>query len=260
MRSTTGMPDESPSNALVDGGSLDYGTQTALPDFQKVKVLSDESYFGDTLMQKTDLLNEIVNDLAKNLPEELRGAVPTPAQAAKLFDDAYVSQQTKEILALTGIPQEMLDEAAGSPQGKALAQTLLRMAHAGQEEVIEPKGELIKRRGTYRLDLILERLVNEGFSAKPDVLEKLVTRLVPNSQDRSELVERMALFLQTARNIARAGARSNPSVTSDERGFIGLLMADHDRGIRPVDPNALPISGTMVACAPADSLRWLFGS
>ena len=49
--------------------------------------------------------------------------------------------------------------------------------------------------------------------------------------------------MPTARNMARAGARPGPSVTSWERGFIGLVMAHSLNADGPLQGSRIPRRG-----------------
>ncbi len=148
----------SPSNFMMNGGFIDYGTQTALPDFQRLLLLKDDGPNGDSSIPKRDLLNEIVDDFAQKLPVSLRGAVPSRERVSELFDEAYGNHLGFEMLRLTGAPEELLKVVQKTLAGKALIAEMLKVASEGQPEVIEPKGETLVRRGKYDLGAILTTL------------------------------------------------------------------------------------------------------
>lgn len=192
----------SPSNFLMDGGSIDYGTQTAIPDFQKVKVLSDESYFGDTMMQKTDLLHEIIDDLAKTLPPSLRKAVPSREESDRLFDEAYFPHLRSEMLRLTGAPPELVSKMKNDPAANELAEELLKIARAGHDEVIEPKGQTLQFRGTYDLGAILNLLASHDKKSKRG-LSAALKPLIPKIEVRRSLIAHFSDFYTSLQTQAR---------------------------------------------------------
>lgn len=126
----------SESNIELSGRYLDYGTETALPAHGKLKVLDFADPAGSTREFKKLLVLEVARGIRERLPAEVRSAFPANKTLLERFDESYRDERRREFVYLTGVPAPVAPAIERSPQARALAATLDKVATDGARTVI----------------------------------------------------------------------------------------------------------------------------
>jgi len=155
----------SPSNIEMSGRFIDYGTETSLPGYIQFKTLDDDAPFGDTSIFERDLIHPFVAELRALLPQKDAALLPTDVELSKLLNDSYRTDVHREMLRLTGVPDDFLTDLARSPSGSSLGEMLFKLSKVGNEKVIPNKiGVPFRNSGKYDLAKLLAAL-SKGDSA-----------------------------------------------------------------------------------------------
>ncbi|KYG67066.1 hypothetical protein AZI86_08620 [Bdellovibrio bacteriovorus] len=182
----------SPSNAGMDGRALDFGTYQALDGYQKIRVIHDDGFNGETKVYKTDLLKDMRDSLVKTLPPELARAMPSEQEWFERFDQTFERTQLLEMLRLAGSFNETTSALLNTHEGLQLAKLVKSMAEAGNEKEIEKWklpgfAEDYFKQGTYSLEKVMTALAELNLSAPADTAKLMA--LVPDSALRAQLIE-----------------------------------------------------------------------
>jgi hypothetical protein len=210
----------SPSNAGLDGRALDFGTFQALDGYQKIRVIHDDGFNGETEVYKRDLLKNIRDSLVKTLPQNLLNALPTEQEWFERFDNKYSSTQRKELLRLAGAFNEFAGNLLNTKEGAALANLLKRIAEAGNEKKVEKwklqgySTEYFKQ-GTYNLGEILAAATSIDLDTAKDSAE--LARVLPNENLRGQFIYLYSKTFQAQRDLA-ASQGINAKAEMDYRG------------------------------------------
>lgn len=189
----------SPSNAGLDGRALDFGTFQAFDGYQKIRVIHDDGFSGETEVFKRDLLKNMRDSLVKTLPPELLAALPSEREWSQRFDQSFKNNQAAELLRLAGSFNEFTPELLSSRQGRDLSKLLKTLADAGNEQKIEKwKLQAFSQeyfnQGTYNLGKILKAISTIDLDSPKD--SAALTEALPDTTLRNQLVE---LYVQTFR-------------------------------------------------------------
>jgi len=187
---------------MIDGGMLDYGVLTAIPGFSMVIRLLQDGPFGSTEILKTDLLDPFMMSLKKNLPADLSEAIPAVEAARKRFDERYNKALEKSMLKLTGLPRHLLEKYSSTDLGGKLARTLLEIARAGNQKVIELDGNPPPDTGLYDLEKIL--IEASEASSDPRNLEKKLEGMLQDFNLRRKFIDEYSSFFKGVRKSALA--------------------------------------------------------
>jgi hypothetical protein len=193
----------SPSNILLDGRMIDFGTQTSMSGYQRIQqIIEDgEGPSGDTMPQKTELFHNILDNFRENLPPSLRKFVPSKAEGDALYDQVYRRAMDRNMLRLSGAPTELLGEVASKPEGQKLARLVERIAKAGNEKPV--LGEMpVGNPGKYELGKVLQTAAEYGGGSEKELSQALQTA-IPDASLRTEF--------------ARAYSRYYPSLLAEAK-------------------------------------------
>ncbi len=178
----------STSNIEIDGRAIDYGVTSALIGFPKASFSDSESPHGTTGSLKSDLFLELAEDYKQVLPAHLKNAIPSPAEIAERIDTQFALRVRQGLLELAGTPKEYSEKAMQTEQGRAFADTLVKIIEAGNEKIHLPaNGRLVGRTGTYNLERILNELVRMNYSNEADQSE--MAKALRNKELRNELLQ-----------------------------------------------------------------------
>jgi hypothetical protein len=181
------------SNAMIDGGSIDFGSITGLDGWTRYLTVSIGKPFGDPTEPFEWILEPFIKDLQKNLPPKMARYVPSVEKVRERFIQGYFTKSLPErILRLTGIPPELLREMRGDASAHALGTLLVELTRAGNVEVHAANGTIPPDQGTYDVRRILRKLNRGEALDASDVADAgLRNRIEENwSRFRQDLVAR----------------------------------------------------------------------
>ncbi|MGK5085308.1 hypothetical protein WDW37_18635 [Bdellovibrionota bacterium FG-1] len=126
----------SASNFQLNGGFIDYGTETAQPGYGKLKVLDHNEPAGETEEIKRELISRFRDEVVKQTTPEVLKRIPKEQDLTKHFDEEYANALSKEFLELTGIPSVLVSKTVERPAGRRLASILKKTARQGALEAM----------------------------------------------------------------------------------------------------------------------------
>ncbi len=119
----------SPSNRVIDGGLLDYGTQTYQHGFGQITVLEEVAPAGQDFDEYKETNDNLIDVLQAHPVEEQ--VLPTKEELAALSTRSYAETLRRELLYLTGMPVTIVNAVTHTPEAKAHADALLDVARCG---------------------------------------------------------------------------------------------------------------------------------
>lgn len=176
------------SNSVLTGEDADLTTFIYLDGYQRIKVLPDVEPHGSTKTEKDEILALLLKNLRELGPAEWQPYVPSDEQLGAHLDKHYVLSIKREMISMAGVFNEFADRLAAGPQGGRLGALLIKLAEAGNEEVIAlpqwhsyfPYGT-----GTYNLPKIMEAMAAAELSVT--AVEHALEPLIQNQILRTSL-------------------------------------------------------------------------
>lgn len=157
------------SNLQLNGGFLDYGTQTAQPGYGRIRILLDnEDAAGEITILSRILIKDFVSSLHDNLPAKLSLLLPAPGEAVERFRKTYHRTLKSEFLRLTGVPDEILIQLDHTPEAKLLSNRVIEVATYGAQEAVG-RYQVPERLTRFRIDQILVALQNVEASNEKEI-------------------------------------------------------------------------------------------
>jgi hypothetical protein len=184
------------SNVSLDGGWLDYGTETTQPGYAKIQVIKNVEPAGELTEIKKDLIQDFVTDSAKNFPAEITAKIPNVFTLINQFESDYENYLRREFLLLTGVPPSIVQYLESTPRGAQLGQVLHKIAIDGVE-VVEGRYNVPNQVGTYDLKDILVRLA-DARTTDPTALQEAIRPSMPKAIDslfRKRLAEEYGILM-----------------------------------------------------------------
>lgn len=200
----------SPSNAQLDGGWLDYDLQTAQPGHGKINVLYSEVAFGENHMIKKLTVEDFLLDIFDNTPG-LEGTDIKPFLSR--FDSAFDQALHREMLSLTGLPQELTravyesqDDAGLGVMMKLVAQVPLDGNRRPINIDMDATGQhaMPQRTSEHDLGAIMIALAKCKEKMSPSKLSSAISELLPDPFLRSRLVGAYSNFMRNVNKLAEA--------------------------------------------------------
>jgi hypothetical protein len=167
------------SNALMDGGSIDFGSITGLDGWTKYLTDSIGKPFGDPTEPFDWILAPFFKDIKKHVPTHLRDHVPTVAEMRKRFLGGYRQKfLPQRILRLTGAPLELLEDLKSSGSANELGKTLINLTRAGNLDVHVNDGTAPPDSGKYDIRKITRKLAEGSPLDESDIENRQLRRKV----------------------------------------------------------------------------------
>ncbi len=197
----------SPSNIQLDGGWLDYDSETAQPGYGKITTLYPEAPSREYHVIKTMNVQHFLEDVYAHTP----GLEGTDASAAlALWDRVMDKTITREFTKLAGFPPELVDQLAGTPKADALGEAIHQIAtvplghnprtiHVGTDMV--GAKEMPERTSEYDISKILVALAATP-NKKPATLDRAIRKLLPDAELRGMLTCAYAEFYPGLQSLA----------------------------------------------------------
>ncbi len=184
----------SPSNVTLSGAAADFGTFQALGGYPSIQLLSDCAPNGD-FSEEIQVLKEFHSSVIDHAPSSWKSAIGSFSQWTQRFQESYHRQIRREMLSLSGAFPEFLPALEQTLEAKKLGDVLLRIAKAGNEEVIQTwLKPLSFETGTYQLPRILQKLAHAPLTESS--LQLAVKTEVADLPLRAELTEAYLRFYQ----------------------------------------------------------------
>jgi hypothetical protein len=226
------------SNAMLDGGSIDFGSITGLDGWTKYLTVSIGKPFGDPTEPFEWILEPFIKDLQKQLPPKMARYVPSVEKVRERFIRGYFEKHLPErILRLTGIPPEFLREIRGDASAGGFGRLLIELTRAGNDHVHAANGNIPPDQGTYDVRRILRKLIRgEAMEASDVASEGMRSRIVQGwERFRRTLVTRaerqgvseasLKIFMEHA---SEAMTRKLPATYNTPETFEGWWKAAGD--------------------------------
>jgi len=207
-----------PSNREINGGFLDYGTQTAQPGFGQVYVLQEVAPAGLDFEEIKDV-NSCFAECFKSYSVVLRNSAnvrspsPTVEELNKISDLGYQETLTRELLYLTGMPIHLVDKYRELPLAKSLADTLLQIARHGCVKICVDK-DMPKRVSELDLRRILIKMA-EVHDQNIDTIEASLEEELPDQYSKT-FIDQYLSFYRLVKQEAQFDGLSEPGL----RGYI----------------------------------------
>ncbi len=177
----------SPSNVTLQGAAADFGTFQALGGYPSVQLLSDCAPNGD-FSEEIQVLKEFHESLIGHSNPNWKLAIGSFESWTARFRQTYQSQVEKEMLILSGAFPELVDSLQKSAETHQLADSLLAVAKAGNEQVTQTWVSPLKfETGSYNLPRILEKLASSPLSVIS--LEKALHLEISDTRLRWQLAQ-----------------------------------------------------------------------
>lgn len=201
------------SNAMLDGGSIDFGSITGLDGWTRYLTVSIGTPFGDPTEAFEWIVEPFINDLRKNFQPELAAKVPTAKKMRARFIQGFQEHHLpNRILRLTGIPTEFLNPLKKNVSALAFGKFLIALTRAGNETVYVANGQIPPDSGTYDIHAILQKLISGQILDATDISDEVV---------RKELLERWKKYEIVVRTLAKKSGVESSSL----RTYMGLSSA-----------------------------------
>jgi hypothetical protein len=174
----------SPSNGLLGGGFMDVDNSTSLPAPYLAHNEGEDPPFRSRYIRQ-DVIFDFHEEIARELPEELRAALPSYAELRNAFLNEHRQEARLRMIERSGVPIELARRLRSLPESQALGQALLDTALAGakplamRERVPEPDT-------AHDLAGILELLASRPIASAAEV-EIALAPLVPELRLRKRL-------------------------------------------------------------------------
>lgn len=124
----------SSSNFALDGKILDNGPTTALSGHRPVTLNASPSHNPGPAFQY--VIGWLRNDLLLATGQRAESALlPSEEQLQEIMTAAHTLEQVRQFLWLAGVPDELLDSAVNSQEGRDLASWLVVIATMGPKEI-----------------------------------------------------------------------------------------------------------------------------
>jgi hypothetical protein len=202
----------SESNIELSGRFLDYGTETAIPGYGKLRLLDHVDPAGTINGFRKYLVGNVVGAIRGKIPKSIAKLVPNVYALLTRFNVSYYDALGREFVDLTGVPSEIAGPLAQTGEAAALGKLLPKVAVLGAEQV-DGKYSVPERITRYDLSAILVRLAALRSTDEKAVEERLKTEIT-EADDAA-----------VAQELAQAYAR-----------YMGLVVARAEsRGIAPDD-------------------------
>lgn len=190
----------SPSNITLQGAAADFGTFQALGGYPSVQLLSDCAPNGD-FSEELQVLKEFHTELINNSPAAWIDAISTLDAWTMHFKKTYQLNVEKQMLGLSGAVVELIDPLALTTESHLLAEILIKIAKAGNEEIMQTwVTPLSFETGTYSLPRILEKLARARLNEN-ELHLSLQTEIV-NPRLRLELAKAYFAYYKKANALA----------------------------------------------------------
>lgn len=224
---------DSPSNQLLDGGMIDFGTTSMQPGYSSIRTLDHMLPFGHEYVSQVvaRVLGEFIDGLRLKSGSGFGGWLSGSkrknlyAEAERIFRKTYDEVVRKEFLNLTGAPREFI--AKVDPKiSRDLSDYLNRLTLLGREYAYSADEPLPKKA---RINLIAE--IFSALSDLPEISEDSLSKLKVDNLSPDMLRKFPEVFFPFYQEIVRQAAAQNISEQS-VRKFMSVSSRSANQ---PVD-------------------------
>ncbi len=170
----------SPSNIELSGKFLDFGTQTALPGYPRLRIIDNEAPSGSIAEVRKELITGFLRNLKADMPPDVARTLPTGKEFAAHFDTAYAEARTNEFSLLAGAPPELAQLLAPTLSAQNLAKVLEEVAVHGAKQV-KGRYQVPEQLNTYDLGAILNSLAAAKTNDRKSLSQALETEFPQKS-------------------------------------------------------------------------------
>ena len=177
----------SASNQLVNGGVIDFGSQSYHPNHAPLQLLDDAAPGG--LLEADEIIDSIVPDGAYHFAPPGRSgdkaALPSRDALVNIARKAYQSRLRQEFLVMTGLPEHLVATLKNTAKGRRLADTLLAIAEdsGGRMNIRHHTPTQMTR---YNIRPIIQDLAAAASGSLDDIEGVLAKHMTERGGPRSE--------------------------------------------------------------------------
>lgn len=182
------------SNAMLDGGSIDFGSITGLDGWTRYLTVSIGLPFGDPREAFEWIIEPFIKDLQKNFSPVIAIQIPSVNSMRIRFIQGFQERHLpNRILRLTGVPAEFLTPLRKSAAARDFGLLLVDLTKAGNESVYAANGHVPPDTGTYDIRRLLEKLINGHVLEPADISDEVLrTKVSTRWKDYESVVQTMA--------------------------------------------------------------------
>ncbi len=221
------------SNSVLNGADADLTTFIYLDGYQRIKVLPDVAPHGSTQIEKDEILALLIENIRSLGPAEWKPFVPSKEQLGNYLDQMYELSIKREMISMAGAFVEFADHLVLQYAGNELGNLLIKVAKAGNEEIIHmPQWHSYfpYNTGTYNLPEIMQAMSKADLNVNQ--LNETLKPLIADTSLRVSIARAYVSVFEENQKLALAKGITKPSVERYRRAAAELRNRKMDKLFR----------------------------